>query len=46
MTKTEFTSPIGPGGIGTFGHERRNQIYGPNYFDTDLTLLKNFRLPG
>jgi hypothetical protein len=45
MTTTEFTSPVGPGGVATFGAERRNQIYGPDYFDTDLTVMKNFRVP-
>jgi hypothetical protein len=28
-----------------FGTQRRNQIYGPKYFDTDLTVMKNFRIP-
>ncbi|HLV87284.1 MAG TPA: carboxypeptidase regulatory-like domain-containing protein [Candidatus Sulfotelmatobacter sp.] len=41
----DFTSAVGPGGIGTFGAQRRNQIYGPSYLDTDLTLMKNFRIP-
>lgn len=45
MTPAQFTSPIVPGGIGTFGNERRNQIYGPSYFDTDLTIMKSFRIP-
>jgi hypothetical protein len=45
LTPAEFASPIGPGGIGTFGNQRRNQIYGPDYFDTDLTLMKDFRVP-
>ena len=45
MTSAEFTSPVGPGGIASFGNQRRNQIYGPNFFDTDLTLMKNFRIP-
>jgi hypothetical protein len=34
-----------PGGAGTFGNERGNQIYGPSHFDTDLTLMKSFRIP-
>jgi hypothetical protein len=25
-----------------FGMQRRNQFYGPRFFDTDLTLMKNF----
>ncbi len=45
MSTSDFTSAIGPGGIGTFGAQTRNQIYGPDYFDTDLTLMKNFRVP-
>lgn len=45
MNASQFTTPIGPGGIGTFGNQRRNQIYGPDFFDTDLTLMKNFRVP-
>jgi hypothetical protein len=45
MSPSDFTSPIGPGGIGTFGAERRNQIYGPDFFDTDITLMKNFHIP-
>jgi hypothetical protein len=28
-----------------FGQQRRNQLYGPKYFDTDLTVQKNFSLP-
>jgi hypothetical protein len=28
-----------------FGTQRRNQAYGPKYFDTDLTLKKAFALP-
>ena len=27
------------------GVQRRNQFYGPNYFDTDFTVMKNFRIP-
>ncbi len=28
-----------------FGNQRRNQIYGPNFFDTDLSLSKEFPIP-
>jgi hypothetical protein len=28
-----------------FGDQRRNQLRGPNFFDTDLTVMKNFHLP-
>jgi hypothetical protein len=45
MTPAEFSSAVGPGGIATFGNQRRNQIYGPMYFDTDMTIMKNFRIP-
>jgi hypothetical protein len=45
LTSSEFSSPVVPGGTASFGNERRNQIYGPDYFDTDLTLMKNFRIP-
>lgn len=29
-----------------FGNQRRNQFFGPRFFDTDLTVMKNFRFPG
>lgn len=29
-----------------FGIQRRNQVYGPKYFDTDFTVMKNFNIPG
>jgi len=45
FTPADFTSPIASGGVATFGNERRNQIYGPNFFDADLTVMKNFRIP-
>ena len=45
LTSAQFTSPIAPGGIATFGNERRNQLYGPMFFDTDLSLMKNFSIP-
>lgn len=28
-----------------FGQYERNQFFGPHYFDTDMTLLKGFKLP-
>jgi hypothetical protein len=34
-----------PGGVATFGNERRNQVYGPHFFYAELTLMKNFRIP-
>jgi len=40
MTLSQFTPPVN-----TFGAQRRNQIYGPPFFDSDLTVMKNFRIP-
>ncbi len=45
MNSSEFTTPIDAAGVASFGNQRRNQIYGPSYFDTDITLMKNFRFP-
>jgi hypothetical protein len=45
MTASQFPTAVTPGGVATFGNERRNQLYGPMFFDTDLTLMKNFRIP-
>jgi hypothetical protein len=35
-----FADPTG------FGGARRNQYFGPGYFDTDLNLMKGFKVPG
>jgi hypothetical protein len=35
-----FTDPTG------FGGQRRNQFTGPGYFNTDLTVMKGFKVPG
>ena len=32
--------------VGNWGNQRRNQIYGPNYFNTNLTVMKKFKVPG
>lgn len=45
LTPAEFPSSVPPGGVGAFGAQRRNQVYGPGFFDTDLTLLKTFPIP-
>ncbi len=45
LTSAEFSSAVGPGGVGTFGNQRRNQVYGPGFFDTDLTLMKTLPIP-
>jgi hypothetical protein len=31
--------------VSPFGAVDRNQFYGPHYFDTDLTIVKSFKLP-
>ena len=43
----QFTGSDAPSGttINTFGNQRANQIWGPHYFDMDLTVMKNFHLP-
>jgi hypothetical protein len=30
----------------TYGSQRRNQFYGPGYFNTDFTIMKNTAIPG
>lgn len=40
LTSAQFT-PTTNG----WGSQRRNQVWGPHYFDTDLTVMKNFHLP-
>ena len=45
MTTSESSSAVVPGATGRFGNQRRNQVYGPAFFDTDLTLMKSFRIP-
>ena len=45
LTSAQFSSPVVPGSIATFGNQRRNQVYGPVFFDTDLTLMKSFPIP-
>lgn len=42
---TQFTGLNVPGSISTFGQQRRNQVWGPHYFDTDLSVMKNFHIP-
>jgi hypothetical protein len=34
------------GDVNGFGNQRRNQVYGPHFFDTDLTISKEFHIPG
>jgi hypothetical protein len=45
---TQFTGlgvPTAATTINAFGNQRSNQIWGPQYFDTDLAVMKNFHIP-
>jgi len=42
---TGFQSPLPTTTINGWGNQRRNQVWGPHYFDTDLTIMKNFHVP-
>jgi outer membrane receptor protein involved in Fe transport len=37
---TDFANPT------SFGGQRRNQFTGPGYFNTDLSVMKGFKVPG
>jgi hypothetical protein len=37
---TDFANPT------SFGGQRRNQFTGPGYFNTDISVLKGFKVPG
>ncbi len=32
--------------VNGFGNARRNQVYGPKFFNTDMTISKEFHIPG
>ena len=40
-----FTTAMFSPATSGLGVQRRNQFYGPNFFDTDFTVMKNFRIP-
>ena len=45
FNQTAFASPLlAPAVYGTFGNSGRNNFVGPSYFDTDMSLVKNFPL--
>ncbi len=44
LTAADFPA-YASGTASAFGAAERNQFWGPHYFDTDMTLLKAFRLP-
>ena len=35
----------GPGNFGSTENQRRNQFFGPRYFDTDMTIMKYTGIP-
>lgn len=43
FTQTAYESPLTTA-MGTFGNSGRNSLTGPSYFDTDMSLVKNFPL--
>ena len=45
LTQSQFSSPITQTPA-TYGSQRRNQFYGPEYFNTDFTVMKNTVIPG
>ncbi len=45
LDESEFSSPVAQAPY-TYGAQRRNQFYGPGFFDTDLTLMKEAKIPG
>lgn len=44
FTTANFSPAGGPSTAG-FGLQRRNQFYGPRFFNTDLSIMKNFPFP-
>jgi len=45
LTAADFQGVLGPTGTNSFGDQRRNQFFGPSYFNTDLTIMKFFNIP-
>ena len=43
VTAADFSTVLG--GDFSLGTQRRNQFYGPGYFDTDFTVMKFFGMP-
>ena len=44
LTAADFPDYVG-GTASPFGAAERNQFTGPGYFDTDLTIVKSFKMP-
>lgn len=45
LSESEFSSPVAQEPF-TFGAQRRNQFYGPGFFDADLSVIKETKIPG
>jgi carboxypeptidase family protein/TonB-dependent receptor-like protein len=45
LDESQFSSPVARMPA-TFGAQRRNQFYGPGFFDTDLALIKETKIRG
>jgi hypothetical protein len=45
LDESQFSSPVAQVPA-AFGAQRRNQFYGPGFFDTDLALIKQTRIRG
>ena len=45
LTESDFSSPVAQPPY-SFGAQRRNQFYGPRFFDTDLSVIKETKIPG
>jgi Carboxypeptidase regulatory-like domain len=45
LNTADFTPNLSSTGLSGFGNQRRNQFYGPNYFDTDMTVMKYTNIP-
>ncbi len=41
-----FALPVSAGGVFHFGNLGRNELYGPGFSNTDLSVIKNVRLGG
>ena len=45
LNESDFSSPVAQAPY-SFGAQSRNQFYGPRFFDTDLSLIKETKIPG
>jgi hypothetical protein len=47
LNSADFSSPLtlAQTAVGQFGAQRRNQFFGPHYFDTDMTVMKYTNIP-